>query len=200
MSTFIKLYDDVGRKHDASVLWKEKLVSDTEILKFFYVLAHFKGKEMSEVRLIDPSTTETIRRFYERGDEASSYMNEIFADVPLLLMPISDNVHWSLMYYRRGSNHWVHMDSLAPLHAGLARNIVQQLYRMKLTRTDQVIQFERLPAQASVWECGTFTLLYMLTVMLFSDEEIRASINILNEERRQKLCLHLRQLLSMMDV
>jgi Ulp1 family protease len=161
------------------------------------VLAHFKEKKPSEVRLIDPSTTETIRRFYERGEEASQYMKEIFSDdVPLLLMPISDNVHWSLLYYRRGADHWIHMDSLAPLHNRLAHAILDQLHRMKLTRVNQMIQFECLPRQASIWECGTFTLLYMLTVMLFNDAEIQASIGILQEERRQKLCLHLRQLLQ----
>jgi Ulp1 family protease len=197
MQTFEELYHGIIRPINHDTLYKRELMNDTEVLKFAYLLAHFKQKSPSQLSIIDPATTDTIRRFHARNQEASQYMKEMFLSVPLILMPICDDVHWSLLYHRRGTNHWVHMDSLAPLHATFAQTTLTQLRAMGLTTSEKMVTFIDMPRQRSYWECGTFTLLYMLTVMLFDDAEIQHSIDILSEERRQKLTKYISDLTAL---
>lgn len=194
---YLSLYHGIIRPINRDTLYKRELMTDTEVLKFAYLLAHFKQKSPSQVGIIDPATTDTIRRFHKRNQQASQYMREIFQSAPLILMPICDDAHWSLLYHRRGTNHWVHMDSLAPLHTTFAKQTLSELFAMGLAATDKMVNFIGLPRQRSYWECGTFTLLYMLTVMLFDDAEIQKSIHFLSEERRQKLTQHISDLIAL---
>jgi hypothetical protein len=196
MKSFIELYNEIKRPIDRETLSRDVTLTDTELLKFAYLLAHKKDKNPENLCIIDPSVMESLRRYDQRGLPLSEYTKKQFnEDIPLILLPICDKSHWSLLYYRASSDHWVHMDSLQPLHSTTAIHVLSVLKDLGLTRVTKIVTFIGLPQQSGYWECGTFTLLYMMTVMSFSDQEIKNSVWLLSDRCREKMCEILRGIL-----
>lgn len=190
MKSFGELYKEIKRPIDRETLSRDVTLTDTELLKFAYLLAHKTDKNPDNLCIIDPSVTEDLENHYKHGNRSlSEYTKKQFSDNnPLILLPISGRYHWSLLYYRAGSDHWVHMDPLRPFHEKRAIDVLSLLKTLGLIRVTKIKEFIGLPQQRGSTECGTFTLLYMMTVMKFTDREIQDSIGLLSDRSRKKLC------------
>ena len=186
--TFEKEIVQSQRAHIRSQLERPgTYLDDVAILQLLYHMAVGKGYTRDQVCLIDCCLLEAA--LYSRDDQRSKnqailrqqFREAIAAATPLILMPIVGLNHWSLLCYRTRAQRWYHMDSLAPLHRKLAHSTVASM--SKLGIADGGLQYLEVPRQSDGWECGLYTLQYMLHAL-----ECTRLIGIGSEEKfRRKL-------------
>jgi Ulp1 family protease len=136
----------------------------------------------------------------EQSDTTTTYIKNLFTqNLPsILLVPIHNNDHWSLLYYRTSTGVWHHMDSLAPYHTSYVEEVMEELDALGylLSPNNEVVHFRRMPRQPQGWECGIYLLLYMLIVSESrNDKEIQEKIVFTSESHRKELTQSLLSLL-----
>jgi hypothetical protein len=143
-------------------------LDDISVLQLFYHMAVGKKYTRAHATLIDSCFLETA--LYGRDDKLAKNqallrreMRESADTVPLILIPLVGCGHWSLLCYRTRAHHWYHLDSLPPLHTQLARATVNHLERIGAVPR-KTVPVDRLPVpqQRASWECGLYTLQYMI--------------------------------------
>src|SRR6478752_5056310 len=130
--TFEKSYNPHKRKEHIAILSKPGTsLTDMEIMNLFYLMAWKKGYSREDVRIIDSQLIAMIMRggIKEERSFTQKRIKNLFTIrlPPLLFLPLHHGSHWSLLYYRRGTGQWFHMDSLYPLHSSYARSVLETL-------------------------------------------------------------------------
>ena len=190
---FLRLSGVIGNYEvSCNALENRDQLDDDTVLKSTYFLAHGKGKTPQDVRIIPPSVTTIILNPNKtlKENDLESIRKLFLPDVPLILIPLVHNNHWSLLYYRSETNLWVSMDSLSPYHSRLVDAFPTLLYKKGLLGEGMlppkgVHKFTGLVRQPGGWECGSYTLLFVQMVLTAkSDAEIQERISLLSEKTR----------------
>jgi hypothetical protein len=146
-------------------------LDDISVLQLFYHMAVGKHYTRAQVCLSDCIFLEAA--LYGRDDQRVKNQGLLIREfresvdsVPLIMIPLVGSGHWSLLCYRTRAKRWYHLDSLSPLHTQLARATVNHLEKLgAVPRKTEPIDRLRVPQQRETWECGLYTLQYMIHAM-----------------------------------
>ena len=141
-------------------------LEDEVVLQLFHFMAWRRRYTRRHVALIDP----LVLCAMAKGDVAhhARALTAQFTDgTPLLLLPLVCGSHWSLLMCRTATNTWYHADSLQPYHARLAHDTLQRLRFIEGVVLDPYasVTAVAVPRQRGGWECGLYTLQYMLAAI-----------------------------------
>lgn len=191
---FLRLSNTIeSNEKTRKALSRKDTLDDATVLKCIYFVAYGKGKTPKDVRIIEPSVITLLLNPKKTLEETQlkEYSALFLPDIPLILIPICYNNHWSLLYYRTAAKRWVSMDSLEPLHTRLSSTLPLILYENGLISTppsDKIYRYKNLTRQPGGWECGSYVILFVQMVLTRdTEEEIQSVITILSEQTRIKL-------------
>lgn len=129
--------------------------------------------EEEEVQWIDPSffsmvvTGSEKHRHYKKN---FTILRDKFQKNPpnTLLIPIYNNMHWSLLVYRHQSASWYFCDSLFPYHNEHAKTVLLNLCKrgIIIDKNYTVVFYDKLQHQHYDFECGLYVLMYALIFSL----------------------------------
>jgi Ulp1 family protease len=141
------------------------MLDDILIQQLFYLMAWKKGYSPEQVRIVDPVLLESALHTPGQQDNVR-HVKRVFTDLPLpplILLPLVGSTHWSLLLYRTRHHRWYHLDSLAPYHSELARTTVKALKSAQGAKGSISLHtVAHLPRQDALWECGLYTLEYII--------------------------------------
>ena len=146
-------------------------LDDLVVLHLFYFMASRKRYTKKQVRLVDSQILCSVLRG-DHGSNAEHLRHYLSGDqtIPLILIPLVCGSHWSLLIYRTGCNRWYHADSLRPYHEKLAHDTFTQLHERRLVASSgATLKQLMVPRQREGWECGLYTLQYMLAAISASN-------------------------------
>lgn len=94
---------------------------------------------------------------------------------PLLLLPLYDDEHWSLVVIITekgpGNYRYFHLDSGMPGHSGFCDSVLEKL--AITTGESRVNLFLEVPQQEGEFECGHFVLMNAAVIISFFENEVR---------------------------
>lgn len=166
----------------------KNMTGNEEIVNYFYLLMHYKNVSIDGIELINPgraqefffddskigdSETDSAKK-KQAKDDFNSKKNQMINDLKtriasskkLILFPMTTGGHWCLAY-RRYNEKWKIMDSAPEGGVDFAKRV---LVVLDITDASKI---ENLFNQKSIFECGIYTILYMLAVSTMSDEDIQ---------------------------
>lgn len=147
-------------------------LDDISVLQLFYHIAVAKQYSRKQVCLIDCCLLEAA--LYGRDDNREKnqgYLRREFREAAatgcsVIMIPLVGLGHWSLLCYRPRAQRWYHMDSMSPLHTRLSNATVAHLERLHaVPPTTASVERLTVKQQLAGWECGLYTLQYMIHVM-----------------------------------
>ena len=209
METFGPIDKKENRKELLRVLLSDGIwLNDDELTQLFSLIAWQKSiMGERDVRVIWPSVSKMLMEHKQRRSNlVTPEIKALFQSnvPPLLFLPIAYAGHWSLLFYRRESRRWYHMDSIEGYHAQYARQVMSTLCFLGcLSQRDtdmghhfywdgQLCTFKGVPHQLGSWQCGTTVLLFMLVVCESSDDEdVQQHVHMTGEKYRRALVGHL---------
>lgn len=144
-------------------------LDDQVVLQLFYFMAWRKGVTKRHALIVDPLLLDSVIQKGDHGRQRQ-YVLDTFQSgkeaAPLVVLPLVCGVHWSLLVYRQQANHWYHMDSMAPLHQSLAERTYMALVEAGVGGNERTqLKYVKVPRQVEGWECGLYTVQYMLAAM-----------------------------------
>jgi hypothetical protein len=93
-----------------------------------------------------------------------------FLDVDTILLPICENLHWTLVVVRPAHRTIAHMDSLNPRgnahNTDLALRWVQSILEDRFVEADWQVVRHEAPRQTNGWDCGVHTITNAMCVAL----------------------------------
>jgi hypothetical protein len=168
-----------GKNEFESAYWPEKtqhlievlsnrgtLLDDECILHLFNLMAWKKDYSDRDVRMVDSALVELMMK--SSGDDKRLHCSRVAdrfrnAPPPLILLPLVDGAHWSLLAYRTHSQQWYHFDSAKQYHRELARSTLAALRAAGCTPLNATVhRLRNVPQQEGGWECGLYVLQYCL--------------------------------------
>jgi hypothetical protein len=203
--SFEKSYNTCYRQdHIKTLQTPGTTLTDIDIMNLFYLMVWKKGYTPDDVRCIDSQVVSMIMRWYREGTSPTNRepidlktinrTKNLFTEnvPPLLFLPLCCGGHWSLLYYRKESCLWTHMDSLYPMHLSYAKEVLRALkewnYLTLLPWDGTINHFSGMTHQPQSWECGIYLLLYMLVVLeSTNDGDIKRNLYYTNDRSRREL-------------
>lgn len=93
-----------------------------------------------------------------------------FLDVDTILLPVCENLHWTLMVVRPAQRTIAHMDSLNPRGSAVNTNLalawVKHILEDKFVAEDWHVVRHEAPRQTNGWDCGVHTITNAMCVAL----------------------------------
>lgn len=116
-------------------------------------------------RLKDQGVTGTIRTLSRNGVKKDNLL-----DVETILLPVCENLHWTLVVIRPTKRTVAHMDSLNPrgnaANTSLALAWMKEVLQEKFIDSEWKIVRHEAPRQTNGWDCGVHTITNAMCVSL----------------------------------
>lgn len=116
-------------------------------------------------RLKDQGVTGTVRTLSRNGVKKENLL-----DIDTILLPICENLHWTLLVVRPKKRTVSHMDSLNPrgnqANTTLALNWMKEVLQEKFVADEWKVVRHEAPRQTNGWDCGVHTITNAMCVSL----------------------------------
>lgn len=153
---------------DARAQW-----NDESLMAAFALLASAEHETHGHIDLINSQLLAPVLRSpnepqaLARHERMITALRHSFDAAPrLLLMPVHEAGHWSLLAYAPAWHRWYHADSALGLHR--VPRLIERLDTLQLVRvtsSDRLVSFPDLPQQRDATSCGAYVAFYMWVLM-----------------------------------
>ena len=144
------------------------LTADDLCALYKHVMRINTAQDSRDAQLIEPSLLQRVVEESESAPPHQRYQREtlrqqvLHCRAPLILFPVLEGAHWSLLALRRDLGLWYHCDPACALHSAYMQRVVYALMEARVMESAHRLQCcSHLPCRSEPSASGLYVLAYI---------------------------------------